>query len=278
MISFPQTIISVEWLAANLTNPNLVVLDASMPKAGTKEPLPSKQIKGARQVDIKKVFSDASSALPNTMLAPKDFEQAAQNLGIHKDSLIVVYDYLGIYSAPRVWWMFRAMGHENIAVLDGGLPAWQAAGFDCEPIVAKSYPKGDFIADYQADFILNTEDVLGLLDQKDKKILDARSSGRFYGTTPEPRAELRSGHIPNSLSLPYSQLLINGQFKSTVELKQLFEDLNVKDEQLVFSCGSGITACVLALGATIAELPQHKAVYDGSWTAWGADESLPIDQ
>lgn len=277
MKNFPQTIVSVGWLSANMTNSNLVILDASMPKAGSKEPLPTLRINGAKKIDLKKVFSDTSSALPNTMLSPKAFEQAAQNLGINQDSLLVVYDYLGLYSAARVWWMFRAMGHQNIAVLDGGLPAWQAANLNCKAIEEETYFKGDFVANYQADLILSTAEVLESLNQKDKKILDARSIGRFYGTSPEPRAELRSGHIPSSLTLPYSQLLNQGCFKPKSELIALFSALGIKNQKLIFSCGSGITACILALGAELAGLPQHKAVYDGSWTEWGADENLPIE-
>jgi len=269
-------LVSVAWLHNNLENENLIILDCTIPKVivNTVVSEQKTQIKGAVFFDIKNSFSDKKAALPNTVLAPAEFKKKAQQLGIHKDSILVCYDDLGIYSAPRVWWMFQLMGFTNVAVLDGGLPEWKASDFPVERPVVYQPKKGNFRADYQPKKIKYTTDVLDAIDNKSILIIDARSSERFYGTAPEPREDLKSGHIPNSVNLPFGEIQQNGKMKSEEELSKVFSDYK-NNKEIIFTCGSGITAAILALGAAISEV-ENVAVYDGSWTAWGSAENLPV--
>jgi thiosulfate/3-mercaptopyruvate sulfurtransferase len=273
-------IVSTDWLSANINHPNLVILDATIPKVTAKNSQQKGatiQIKGARFFDLKNKFRDLSNELPNTIPSADFFTQSAQELGICKDSMIVVYDKMGIYSSPRAWWLFRLMGHQQVAVLDGGFPAWQAAGLETEQTKPYTGERGDFEADFQADMVCFTEDIIQSIQRENELVLDARSHGRFTATEAEPRAGLRGGHIPNSESLPFSKIVQNGKFLSKEKLSELFDVSKNKNKQVMFSCGSGITACVLALGAEIAGLEDTK-VYDGSWTEWALREDLPIEK
>jgi len=277
-LKIKNPIVSVTWLKEHLEDKNLIVLDATIPKVGKKptaiEELNS--IKGARFFDIKKVFSDQNATYPNTILAAEDFQEKAQELGINNDSCIVVYDTHGIYSAPRVWWLFKTFGFNNIAVLDGGLPKWKANDFPLENSSEKKYEKGNFISEYKPKRVCVTEDVLEFMNQKEFCIADARAKARFYPTEPEPRPEVRSGHIPNSKNLPYTILQENGQMKSKKELQRLYTEVNPENNKFVFSCGSGVTACILALGLEISGESDY-ILYDGSWSEWGRRSELPIE-
>lgn len=271
--------ISVDWLQQHFDAANLIVLDATLPKVAAQkngESIKEQQICGARFFDIKKVFSDPEGQFPNTMMSPENFQKEAQNLGISKDSCIVVYDQYGIYSSPRVWWSFKAMGFKNIAVLDGGLPAWIAAGGITEAPHMRAFEKGNFEAHNQKNMYVDTKDVLKAIQNYDAYVLDARSSARFYGKVPEPREGVRSGHIPTATSFPYANVLSNHFLKSKLELQTMFNSINHDKKAMIFSCGTGITACVLALGAEIAECT-NMSVYDGSWTEWGSISDLPIE-
>jgi thiosulfate/3-mercaptopyruvate sulfurtransferase len=269
-------LVSVAWLHNNLEDENLIILDCTIPKVTVNTIVSEQktQIKGAIFFDIKNNFSDKKAVLPNTVLGPEEFENKAQELGIHKDSIVVCYDDLGIYSAPRVWWMFQLMGFTNVAVLDGGLPEWKASSFPVERPVVYQLKKGDFRTHYQPQKLKYTKDVLNAIVNKSILIIDARSNGRFYGTAPEPREDLKSGHIPNSVSLPFGEIQQNGRMKSKDELSKVFCDYK-NNKEIIFTCGSGITAAILALAAAILKL-ENIAVYDGSWTAWGSTENLPI--
>ena len=277
-LKIDKPLVSAEWLLHHLNDDNLVILDATMPKVTAKKEidiLEKFQIENAVFFDIKKVFSDVKAPFPNTVLSAKKFEEKAQNLGINNNSCIVVYDDLGMYSAPRVWWMFQLMGFTNIAVLNGGLPEWKLKKYPLEKPIHHQSKKGDFSANYQPKKVKFTEDVLAAINNKNLLIVDARSKGRFYATAPEPRADVKGGHIPNSVSLPFSDIINEGKLKSELELKSVFKTLNPQNKAFIFSCGTGITASVLALGAEIAGY-KNCAVYDGSWTEWGSTNNLPI--
>ena len=267
-------LVSASWLAANLKDPDLVVLNATLPKVSDGDKAQSLQIEGARFFDIKGTFSDTASTLPNTFPTTKKFEIEARKLGIHANSQIVVYDEHGIYSSARAWWLFKAFGHSNIAVLDGGFPEWLAADYPVEPKKAYIGIPGDFKAELNQNLIKNYQEVAAELNSQSVAILDARSQDRFMGTTPEPRTGLRSGHIPSSINLPYDELLDKYTLKSKDTLEETFKQY--EDKTLIMTCGSGITACILALGASIAGL-EHMAIYDGSWTEWGSRHDLPIE-
>lgn len=279
-LKIDKPLVSVDWLLNHLEDENLIILDCTIPKVTSNKNdviVDEKQrIKGAIFFDIKNVFSDVTAEFPNTILSEIEFEQKVQQIGINNDTCIVCYDDLGIYSSPRVWWNFKLMGFDNIAVLDGGLPKWKESNYPIEKAKKHQLKKGDFKANYHQEKVKFTSDVLKAIHQNNILIADARSKGRFYGEAPEPRKGVKSGHIPNSVSLPYSSILEEGLLKSKSELTSIFEKINPNKKELIFSCGTGITASVLALAAQIAEIDNY-AVYDGSWTEWGSTKGLPIE-
>ena len=263
-ISLKEPLVSVEWLHENLNATNLIVLDGTIKKA-IAESIPT-----ARYFDIKKKFSDVSGEFPSTFPSEAQFQNEAKVLGINNDSAIVISDDKGIYSCARVWWLFKAFGYNNVAILNGGLPAWKAAGFKIENIKDYSGDLGDLVANHQSRYMKFFDDMSKASKENSCQIIDARSSARFKSEVPEPRAGLRNGTIPNSKNMPFKSLLDDdGLLKSKAELEDIFSKMINKEDVVVFSCGSGITACVLALGA---EISGHKniSVYDGSWTEWGS--------
>jgi thiosulfate/3-mercaptopyruvate sulfurtransferase len=267
-------LVTSAWLYDNLNDPDLVILDASPAtnNASLQAEQGDAQIPSARFFDLKHAFSDGTNELPNTLPSAEQFEAACRELGINASSKIVVYDNLGVYASPRVWWMFKVMGHENVAVLNGGLPDWQAQGFETVSGKDPQLELGNFSAAFQSDMVVDHTTVKSNLKTKSALLIDARSTGRFDGTAPEPRPGLRSGHIPDSFNLPYTEVLADGKFKSQAELAALFSTLRNEERPLVFSCGSGVTACIDLLACELV-LPNHKAVYDGSWTEWAQRES-----
>lgn len=272
-------LVSATWLKDHLDHTNLIVLDATIKQITNKNLIDdSKKIPKARFFDIKESFSDNETSIPNMLVSAKSFEKGCQQLGINQDSQLVIYDQIGIYSSPRVWWMFKIMGFHNVAVLDGGLPHWITKDYPIEAYnsTKTDYKKGNFKALYKPELVVNQKDIFTVMHNPDVAILDARSQGRFCGKEPEPREGLKSGHIPKSLNLPYTSVLEEGKMKSVEELKNIFSNLNLNDKKLIFTCGSGITACIIMLAAQIVGY-QNLSIYDGSWSEWGLIEGLPIE-
>jgi thiosulfate/3-mercaptopyruvate sulfurtransferase len=275
--SLPGPIVSVSWLAAQLQDPDLVLLDATFhPVAAS---LPSEtaglRLPGARVFDFDQRICDPDTSLPHMMPSADLFTREVRALGVGQSSKIVVYDRLGVFSSPRAWWMFKAMGHDRVAVLDGGLPAWIAAGLPTESGPAAAVAPGDFVARPQPALFCNAAEVSSALRDPRSLVLDARSEGRFAGREPEPRPGLRSGHMPNARNLPLGAVQNQGRMRTPAELEAIFASKVQGQEKLVFSCGSGVTACVLALAATLAGYSELR-VYDGSWSEWGLPSSRPV--
>ena len=262
-------LVTVDWLHHHINDNDLIVLDASQEKVQSNQEAESKNIRipGARFFDLKNDFSDPNSQFPHTFPSENQFETNCRKLGINSSSTIIVYDNLGIYTSPRVWWMFRAMGHIEVYVLDGGLPEWIKSGYATEPNTPNNYNEGNFRATLNHKSIYNINDITNNIESREKLVVDARSKGRFEGTSPEPREGLKSGHIPNSINIPFTEVLDENKYKSVNQLKELFENQIQTDQSLIFSCGSGVTACIVLLAAELI-LIHAKGVYDGSWTEW----------
>tara|TARA_R110002049_G_scaffold18364_2_gene70326 strand:- start:3572 stop:4732 length:1161 start_codon:yes stop_codon:yes gene_type:complete len=272
-INLTSPIVSVEWLQNNLNADNLVVLDGTINKEFDAS---QQQIPSTRLFDIKKKFSDTSNEFPSAFPSSEQFQKEARALGINNDSAIVVSDDKGIYSSARVWWLFKAFGYNNVAVLNGGFPAWIKAGYSTETMALYNGNKGNFTANLQPDMMRFFDDVKAASEHKTHTIIDARSAGRFNCEVPEPREGLRMGSIPNSKNLPFTNLLGDGILKPKVDLEKALYMVADKNDAIIFSCGSGITACVLALGAEISGY-KNISVYDGSWTEWGSLTSNNMD-
>ncbi|GAA3707411.1 3-mercaptopyruvate sulfurtransferase [Zhihengliuella alba] len=268
----PGPLVDTDWLAAHLGS--VVVLDASIaPHLPDGESIP-----GARPFDIDGRFS-APGDLPHTMPGAEQFADALRSLGVDDGDALVVYDAAGLYSAPRAWWMLRAAGLA-VAVLDGGLPAWKAAGHPVQDSApAYDGPAGNASVVLDPDAFVDADTVATLLADPGTAVMDARSRDRFVGEAPEPRPGLRAGHMPGSRNLPFTELQREGKFLPVEELRRVF-DAEVGDRRLVTSCGSGVTASVVALAATLAS-HREVAVYDGSWADWGrpggADDERPVE-
>ncbi|WP_047420084.1 sulfurtransferase [Cellulophaga sp. Hel_I_12] len=265
-----EPVVTSKWLYKHINDPDLLILDASLadPISGEISKFADKCIPGARFFDLKNNFSDKKSPYPNMLPKPEDFQRACRKLGINASSKLIIYDNLGVYSSPRVWWMFKAMGHSNVAVLDGGLPDWIANGYPIEAIHnIKKITPGTFEAHYKKALVVDFEMITSNINEQKALVVDARSEGRFKGTAPEPRAELKSGHIPNSVNIPYETVLENGKFKKASDLALIFDKELYAEQPLIFSCGSGLTACIILLASELV-LSNQKAVYDGSWTEW----------
>ncbi len=228
-------------------------------------------IPGAQFFDLDAI-SDHSTLLPHMAPSPDRFAAAVGQMGISETDHVVIYDRQGLFSAARVWWTFRLMGHEKVQVLRGGLPAWKAAGFPVTDQTSIPDPT-TYAASHAPEKIININDLQNILKAEDSLILDARPSARFEGTAPEPRAGLRSGHMPGSRSLPFGELMRDGALKPKEELDAIFQTYVVSDTRpIVTTCGSGVTAAIISMalfetGHTSARL------YDGSWAEWG-QESL----
>lgn len=279
--SNPEALVSTDWLAEHMSSPDLRIVDGTwfLPtmNRNARAEYEAAHIPGAVFFDIDDI-ADTNSGLPHMLPPPEKFSSRVRKLGLGDGNRIVVYDALGIYSAPRVWWMFRAFGHEDVAVLDGGLPKWQAEGRPVESLPAMPRER-HFTARFNNLMVRDLDQVRANIDRGSEQVLDARPAGRFAATEPEPRASLRGGHIPGSLNLPYGDLISSDSntLLPADKLKARFEHAGVDlSRPVVTSCGSGVTACILALGL---HLLGHRdvAVYDGSWTEWGGRDDTPIE-
>jgi len=277
-MNFP--LVTTDWLANNSARKDLVLLDASMAKVVGRAPIVYDQpvfIPGSRKLDLEKNFSDLNSTMIHAFPTDEQFTGEARKLGMNADSIVIIYDNQGVYSSPRAWWMFQSMGHENTFVLDGGLPKWLAEKRETSSSLAKELTEpGNISGVLHAGTVCDSDYLLKALDEGQATAVDARSSERFHGTAPEPRAGVRSGHIPGSCNLPVLHGLDGHIFKSAEQLKEIFaRTLPAESEKTVFFCGSGITACIILMAAVIAGY-KNNVLYDGSWADWGSDLSLPV--
>lgn len=270
-------LVTTDWLAARLGDPDVRIVDATLPLVGQpghgRDSYVAGHIPGAVFFDINAI-ADPDTDLPHMLPSPVAFAEAAGALGLSRDATIVVYDAHGIYSAPRVWWTLRTMGYERVFVLDGGLKAWCAASHPIATVDTAPEPTRVEVA-FSPDLVADIADVTEVLANGSAQVVDARSAGRFRGEAPEPRTSLRSGHMPGAINLPFDTVLDpDGTLRSVEELETAFAHIDLT-RPIVTTCGSGVTASVLALAA--ARLGRFDvAVYDGSWTEWGGRSDTAV--
>jgi thiosulfate/3-mercaptopyruvate sulfurtransferase len=273
-------LVSTDWLADHLRDRNVIAVDASYF-------LPTQQrdanaeyrgghISGAVFFDIEAV-SDDSTELPHMLPGPAQFGEVVGSLGIGDGDTVVVYDSVGLYSAARVWWTFRLFGAKKVYILDGGLPKWKSEGRPLEKGDAERTPR-KFTAEMNVGAVAMLADVRMALSGDSVQIVDARSPERFAGTAPEPRPDLRSGHMPRSFNVPFGRLIENGHLAQRARIEAAFTEAGVDlDKPIITSCGSGVTAAILTFALeSIGKEP--KGLYDGSWAEWASRPDLPIER
>jgi len=272
-------VVSTDWLAERLAAPDIAILDASwhLPSTGrnAKAEFMAERIPGAQFFDIDEI-SDTSSPLPHMLPSAEKFSSRVRKMGIGDGKKVICYDAHGLFSAARAWWMLRVFGHDDVAILDGGFPKWRAEGRPIEDGPPHQPQERHFTAQFRSMMVRDKNEVREAT-KSGAVVADARSPGRFRGEEPEPRKEVRGGHIPGARNVHYATLLKpDGTLKSTEEIAKVFAAAGVDiAKPVITSCGSGVTAAILTLGLTLLGAKNH-ALYDGSWTDWGSDPALPV--
>jgi thiosulfate/3-mercaptopyruvate sulfurtransferase len=274
-------LVTTSWLAGRLDDPGVVILDATLPPVGVTPPVDTRarylaqHIPGAVFFDIEE-HSDRSNPLPHMLPAPDIFSRGMSALGIGDDMDIIIYEQDDVFSAPRTWWMLKTFGAQNVYLLDGGLRSWIEAGLPTNSGDVQRAP-ANFHAKLDRDAVKDFSQIRQMIAAH-AQILDARSAGRFAGILPEPRPGISSGHMPGATSIPFTELAKEGRLKPAEELRQIFSTKGVDIKQpITTTCGSGVTAAVVALGLEVAGAKQV-SLYDGSWAEYGAHPEAVIEK
>jgi thiosulfate/3-mercaptopyruvate sulfurtransferase len=274
-------LVTTAWLAGRLHDQGVVILDATLPPVGVTPPVDTRarylaqHIPGAVFFDIEEL-SDRSSPLPHMLPTPEGFSRSLSALGIGDEMDLIIYEQEGVFSAPRAWWMLKSFGARNVYLLDGGLRGWIAAGLPTEQGDVHRVP-ASFHATLDQDAVKDFTQIQQMI-RAQGQILDARSAGRFAGSLPEPRPGISSGHMPGAVSLPFTELVEEGRLKRAEELHHIFAAKGVDLKQpITTTCGSGVTAAVIALGLEVVGAKQV-SVYDGSWAEYGAHPDAVIEK